>query len=128
MPPKQRIALPDAVGEFEVTLDDGGVKRIYRPVAVVRSVQRRIRQVQHELEQLTADADELDPAELERIEDDAIRKTCDLVNIALRSDAEGAPRPGDMLYEGYEQDRVTSSQIVALLTQLNEAGIADRPT
>jgi hypothetical protein len=126
--PKNRIDLPDAIGDFEVTLDDGGVKRIYRPVAVVRSVQRKIRRVQHELDQLARDADELSPDELERLEDEVMRKTCDLVNLSLRSDAQDAPAPGDMLYEGYERDRVTPSQIVALLVQLQEAGVDGRPT
>ena len=126
--PKHRIDLPDPIGDFEVTLDDGGVKRIYRPVAVVRSVQRKIRRVQHELDQLARDADELAPDELERIEDDVMRKTCDLVNLALRSNAEDAPAPGDMLFEAYERDRVTPSQIVSLLVQLNEVGAGGRPT
>jgi len=57
-----------------------------------------------------------------------MRKTCDLVNLSLRSDAADAPAPGDMLYEGYERDRVAPGQIVALLVQLNEAGVDGRPT
>ncbi|HYV17337.1 MAG TPA: hypothetical protein VE972_15090 [Conexibacter sp.] len=125
---KNRIALPDAITDIEVTLDDGGVKRIYRPVAVVRSVQRKIRRIQHELDRLTEQAEDLAPDELERVEDEVMRKTCDLINLTLKTNADDAPAPGDMLYEGYERDRVTPNQIVALLLSLNEAGAVDRPT
>jgi len=125
---QNRIALPDAVGDFEVTLEDDGLRRIYRPVAVVRSVQRKIRRIQHELDQLAKDADDRSPEELEQLEDEVLRKTCDLINLALRGVAADAPAPGDMLYEGYERDRVAPGQIVSLLVQLNEAGFDGRPT
>jgi hypothetical protein len=122
----QKITLPKSTGEFEVVLEHDGRQVVYRPVPVVRSVRRRIRQAQWEFDQLAKrDEEDLAPDEREQLDAQALRTICDQINYVLVTEAEGAPPAGDMLYEGWEADALTEAQIYLFIAQLNKADRAD---
>jgi len=115
------ITLPAATDDVRVILEHEGLEVIYRPVPLVRSVARKVRQAQHELDRL-ADRDErgMTLEEIEQTEEQALRRVCDLINYALSTEAEGAPPAGDMLYIGWEEDKVTDAQIYRFVARLNQ--------
>jgi hypothetical protein len=120
------ITLPDATGDVRVVLQHDGLEVIYRPVAVVRSVARKIREAQHELDRLAAkDEQALSLEEIERMEEQSLRRVCDLINYVVATDTEGAPPAGDMLFAGWEADEVTEGQIYRFVANLNRARAED---
>lgn len=126
----QRLTLPDAPGDFEVLLEHNGVKVKYRPVEIVRSVQRRMRQLLRELEAADPADDEAawSEEELDRREDEQMRRVCDLVNLVVTTEAKDAPPAGDMLYEAWEADELSASRIFLLFNGLFERASGADPT
>lgn len=118
-----KVKLPAATDDIEVLLKDEKVdaERKYTLRVMTRSAKREARKTTDALEAWQ----EIEGDESEEYEEQGMRLMCDLLNAILEG-SEGAPAPGDLLYDGWLEERVTDDQIIGLVTSLS--GVSADPT
>jgi len=115
----KRLTLPSAP-EVEVVLSDpdAGLERVYRVVLLSRGVKNTLAELGEQVQE-EADLDKPDEAKV-------LRLMCDQLNVVLETKAEGAPSAGDLLFAGWEAEKVSDDQILELYTGIMES--ASDPT
>jgi hypothetical protein len=113
----------------EIIINDGELDRIYRPALLSRTRKDEIADAlealrsQFEKNARLARRRAATREEKRRVADETIRRYCDAISLAIEGSAESTPRAGDLLYDGYINDRVSDDQIEGLFGDLFVADV-----
>lgn len=131
--PAAEVHLEDTSGAEPVTY-------VYRLRKLVRSLRVELEDIQDRVDAFDRIADEARLELLQETDEEkrralkerirenetaGLRGMCDAINATLSKTSETTPSPGDLLFEGWEQDRIDEDEIVGLAERLREAR---RPT
>lgn len=115
------LSAPD---EVEVRIPDPATDAVrkFSLRLMTRSVKRQIAEANAKLEDANAKLpDEGEPSAEQ--EEAVMRAACDLISALLSGSDEG-PQAGDLLFDGWMEDRITDEQILKLMEDLS-GGTAD---